>query len=251
MVNKNILIVEDKKEVAQTLNDTVSTLGYNVTGCVTSLDMALENIVAYHPDLIFVDLELRNNHEGMKLGEIIYKELHTPYVFIVSNGCKSTIDVIKQTHPNGVLIYKQSAPFTAFYVQSTIELAFFDEGDVDIYHSNTFSTNKHTENELQDGLFIKTGDLYKKVMFKDILWLEGDDNYTIIYTNTRKFSIKKVLKCFMEILPTNKFFRVHKSYIIHLAEITGVNYKSVFLGNKVIPMSRQLRPKLMSMMNVI
>jgi two-component system, LytTR family, response regulator LytT len=251
MNDRTILIVGNNKEVAQTLSGTVSTLGYNVADCATSLDRALCNIISYRPDLIFVDLELRNNSDSVKLGEIIYKELHTPYIFTVSNNCKNTIDAIKQTRPNGILLYKQNVQFAALYVQSTIELAFFDAREAHDTQSTSLPTNQCAINGLHNGLFIKTGELYKKIMFEDILWLQGDDNYTLIYTKNRKFAIKKVLKSLEEILPENQFMRIHKSYIVQLGKITSVNYKNVFLDDKAIPMSRQIRPMLMAMMNVV
>jgi two-component system LytT family response regulator len=53
--------------------------------------------------------------------------------------------------------------------------------------------------------------------YKDIVWLEASDNYTNIYlNNTKKIVASKTLKEFEAILPTNVFFRIHRSSLINI-----------------------------------
>lgn len=51
----------------------------------------------------------------------------------------------------------------------------------------------------------------------DIIYLEANSNYTIIYfTNHPKLVASKTLKELEDLLPTDVFFRIHHSYIINL-----------------------------------
>jgi len=53
--------------------------------------------------------------------------------------------------------------------------------------------------------------------YKDIVWLEASDNYTNLYLNTgKKIVASKTLKEFEAILPTNVFFRIHRSSLINV-----------------------------------
>jgi two-component system LytT family response regulator len=55
--------------------------------------------------------------------------------------------------------------------------------------------------------------------YKDIVWLEASDNYTNIYlsnNNNKKIVASKTLKEFEAILPTNVFFRIHRSSLINI-----------------------------------
>lgn len=53
--------------------------------------------------------------------------------------------------------------------------------------------------------------------YKDIVWLEASDNYTNLYLNTgKKIVASKTLKEFEAILPTNVFFRIHRSSLINI-----------------------------------
>jgi two-component system, LytTR family, response regulator len=65
------------------------------------------------------------------------------------------------------------------------------------------------------------------VDFKDIIWLEANDNYTNLYLNAQKKIIaSKTLKEFEVILPSNDFFRIHRSALIN------VNYVKEYSNNE-------------------
>lgn len=53
--------------------------------------------------------------------------------------------------------------------------------------------------------------------YKDIVWLEASDNYTNLFLNNgKKIVASKTLKEFEAILPTNVFFRIHRSSLINI-----------------------------------
>jgi two-component system LytT family response regulator len=61
---------------------------------------------------------------------------------------------------------------------------------------------------------------FNLIDFKDIVWLEANDNYTTLYLNTgKKIVASKTLKEFEAILPTTEFFRSHRSTLINVAYI--------------------------------
>jgi two-component system LytT family response regulator len=65
------------------------------------------------------------------------------------------------------------------------------------------------------------------VDFKDIVWLEANDNYTNLYLNGQKKIIaSKTLKEFEIILPSVEFFRIHRSALIN------VNYVKEYSNNE-------------------
>ncbi len=60
------------------------------------------------------------------------------------------------------------------------------------------------------------------VAAKEIIRLEGDNNYTYIFTSTgAKYHTSKTLKDYEELLQSqSNFFRVHKTHIINLEHVT-------------------------------
>ncbi|QJW89525.1 LytTR family transcriptional regulator [Spirosoma taeanense] len=54
----------------------------------------------------------------------------------------------------------------------------------------------------------------------DVLCLQGEGNYTFLYTRDRKrYLVSKTLKEFEKTLDSTLFLRIHKSYIINLAYV--------------------------------
>ncbi|MFM2386193.1 MAG: hypothetical protein RL660_950 [Bacteroidota bacterium] len=60
------------------------------------------------------------------------------------------------------------------------------------------------------------------VPFSDIVFLEAADDYVKIHTATRHFLKKKTMAYFEDVLPSQEFCRVHRSYIVRISEIAKV-----------------------------
>lgn len=61
---------------------------------------------------------------------------------------------------------------------------------------------------------------YRVVELDEILHIEADSNYSVFnLVNKEKITVSKVLKDFEEILPENRFLRIHKSSIVNLAHV--------------------------------
>ncbi len=68
---------------------------------------------------------------------------------------------------------------------------------------------------------------YRLIAIDDILHVEADSNYSIFHLcNDEKITACKVLKEFDEVLPDEKFVRVHKSSIVNLKYITSYQTKN-------------------------
>lgn len=96
-----------------------------------------------------------------------------------------------------------------------------------------------TENLLiRDAVFVRHDGNLVKVNYNDILWLKGDGNYTTLVTRKSVFSVRNILKDFESVLPAERFMRIHKSYIVQLAEIEAINTKEVKVGSDLVPVGR-------------
>ena len=56
----------------------------------------------------------------------------------------------------------------------------------------------------------------RKVLIKDVIFLKGDINYSIVYLeNGKKKILPHTLKFYEEFLGTHGFLRVHRTYLIN------------------------------------
>jgi DNA-binding LytR/AlgR family response regulator len=81
-----------------------------------------------------------------------------------------------------------------------------------------------------DYIFVKTESKGKllKINLPEIDYIEGMKNYVAIYCNGKKILVYTSMKDLEERLPSKQFVRVHKSFIIPVNRITGIE------GNRVL-----------------
>ncbi|MBA4849151.1 LytTR family DNA-binding domain-containing protein [Emticicia sp. BO119] len=62
-----------------------------------------------------------------------------------------------------------------------------------------------------------------KIPLKSIVRLQGECNYTYVYTENREFIAARTLKNFEKLLSEDTFIRVHKSHIVNMMFVKGVD----------------------------
>jgi len=92
-----------------------------------------------------------------------------------------------------------------------------------------------------DHFFVKCGSKFEKIFFNDILYAESMQNYVTIYTKNGKYMPLLYLKNLEQNLDTKSFIRVHKSYIVSINKIDGIEGNEIFIGVHKIPISRNYR----------
>ena len=104
---------------------------------------------------------------------------------------------------------------------------------------------------VQNSFFVKKGSMLVKVYLDNVQWIQAMDNYVIIQTNTDQFIIHSTMKDVEMKLPSSKFLRVHRSYIIPLEKITVLDENSVLIGDKTIPIGKSYKDVFMSRLNFL
>ena len=89
--------------------------------------------------------------------------------------------------------------------------------------------------------FIKCDGKYEKIYHDDILFVKAMQNYVIIQTVKRKYISLLFLKNVEEKLNSDRFIRVHKSFIVALDKIEGVAQHELQIASYKIPLSRNYR----------
>lgn len=95
--------------------------------------------------------------------------------------------------------------------------------------------------EFQNFFFVKTENRFQRVDLDDVLYIEGLKDYVSIYTESERIITLQVMKKMEEFLPSHRFLRVHRSYIIALDKIKSIEKSRVTIGDKVIPIGDTYR----------
>ena len=84
-------------------------------------------------------------------------------------------------------------------------------------------------------IFVKSGKKTFKVNLDDLMYVEALGDYVKIYTHERMIVSYQSLKNIESILPSSRFPRVHKSYVISLSKVELIEGNQVRIGEKYIP----------------
>ncbi len=111
------------------------------------------------------------------------------------------------------------------------------------------------EPALNDEIFIKKNATLIKLNFNDIIYIEALENYIIINTFDEKYTIHFTMKSIEDKLPTQKFRRIHRSFIVNISKIKGIEENSIIIktgeGTKLLPIGKSYRDDLIKTLNVI
>jgi DNA-binding LytR/AlgR family response regulator len=90
-------------------------------------------------------------------------------------------------------------------------------------------------------ILIKTGT--KKILldYRKIIYAQGLKDYTILYTEEKKYVVKGSIKSLVDYLPGDYFMRVHKSFIVAKPMIQVIYKNKIELDSIAIPIGRNFK----------
>ncbi len=108
----------------------------------------------------------------------------------------------------------------------------------------------------EDKLKISCGFIMVKVEYStirvnldDILYIEGLKDYVKIYTGGSPILTKTTMKNIIDKLPSDRFLRVHKSFIVSVDKINRIENSRIIIEDQHIPIGESFRVSFFEMVN--
>ena len=237
MANKNILIVEDERVIAMDIQMRLERMGYQVCGTVTHFDQVIETVSGRKPDLVLMDIRIQGEKDGIDTALVIYEHYQIPVVFLTAHGDTATFKLSLKARPFGFL----TKPFKDEDLKNAIELAL----------TNFQISIPRPEHRHPDFLFVKDYSRLTKIRLEDILWIEAMDNYSSIVIRDKKIVANAYLSELELRLPSDRFIRIHRSYIVSMDKMDRIEDDSIFIGEKYFPIGRSYRKEVLNRINII
>lgn len=115
-----------------------------------------------------------------------------------------------------------------------------------------FSATLPEFRHVNDGVFLRQNDYYKKFLYTDILWVESSGSYSYIHLRDKsKLIVAHRLKVVESKLPGSHFIRVHRGFILSLFDIDSFVGNSLRIGEKWFPIGRNYRKLVIASFNVL
>lgn len=98
-------------------------------------------------------------------------------------------------------------------------------------------------------IYLKADKKMVKVMLADILYIESLKDYIRVKTETKEIISYQKISFLEEKLPTDKFLRIHRSFIIALDKIQAFSATAVDIGKTEIPIGRFYKNEVLQVLN--
>lgn len=99
--------------------------------------------------------------------------------------------------------------------------------------------------------FIREKGVSSKLVIADILYIQALGDYVTIHTPQKKYTVHYTLSAIEKELPSAKFMRVHRSYLVALDKIDTVEEGTAFVFQNPIPVGDAQRSELMKRLNLL
>lgn len=100
-------------------------------------------------------------------------------------------------------------------------------------------------------VFIKSNGTLVKINITEILWIDALGDYMTINTANKKYVVHSTMKVIESKLPSDKFIRVHRSYLISIDSITAIDDNVVIIGKQLIPVGAVYKENLTKRLNLL
>jgi len=189
---------------------------------------ALEVLSESKVDLMFVDINMPDIN-----GLDFVKSLHEkPKIIFVTAFSEYAIEGFKLDALDYLL---KPVGYGEFLKTANKAKSFFES------NSSEFADSGNNK----EYLFVKSDYRTVRVSVNDIIYIEGMREYVRIHLESSKPLMPLIsLKLLEEQLPSDRFMRVHRSYIVNLQKIITIEHNRIVFDGKVyIPVSDQYKEK--------
>jgi DNA-binding LytR/AlgR family response regulator len=230
-----ILIIEDELIVAEEIKELLVAQGYEVIGVADRSERAKDIVEKQKPDLVIADINIKGDVDGITLAEEFIEMFKPAIIFLTAYYDKEFIDRAKKVKPAAYLV----KPFEAKNLLTALEIAISNRSD------SPTSEDKSDTYKVNDGIFIKEQHKFVKVSLNIILYVEAVGSYIDIHTEKGKITLAINLKNFEERLADQRFFRIHRSFLVNLDKIEELSGNTIYINQKPIPVSGPHREEFM------
>lgn len=192
---------------------------------------AIERIDSLLPDLIFLDIQMPQI-TGIELLEIIE---HKPYVIFTTAYNEHALKAFELNAIDYLL-----KPYTQERLLTAIEKV---KNQYSVQKEKVYEHISELHTEPKERIIVKDKRKMKIIPFKEIIYIEGAQDYVKIYTNDGFFIKHGTMQMFEDMLRHSGFIRCHRSYIVNTHFIQSIEndnqkYQIFLQNNTTIPVSR-------------
>lgn len=230
----NVIIVDDEYLARKLLQDYVSKVeSLQLVATCSNAFEAMEALANNTVDIMLLDIQMPDL-TGLELVKGLEKK---PAVIFTTAYSEYAVDAF-----NLAVVDYLLKPFDFPRFFQAVRKAI---GNV---HPKAEETTKQAADISKSNDFITVKADYKlyKINYDDLLFIEGQHEYVTFHTTQRRITALFALKDLEELLPKDRFVRVHKSYIVSFKHIQDLDKSDVTVAGNKVPVGASYRDDLLA-----
>lgn len=230
----NVIIVDDEYLAQKLLQDYVSKMDalQLVATCSNAFE-AMNALKNNQVDIMFLDIQMPDL-TGL---ELVKSLEHKPSIIFTTAYSEYAVDAFNLSVVD-YLLKPFDFPRFVQAVNKAIGAELPKTKEDELPHDTISRSN--------DFITVKADYKLYKINYDDLLFIEGQHEYVTFHTTQRRITALFALKDLEEILPKDKFVRVHKSYIVSFKQIQDLDKSDVTVAGTKIPVGASYRDELLA-----
>ena len=231
----NVIIVDDEYLAQKLLKDYVSKMDslQLVATCSNALE-AMEVLKNNQIDIMLLDIQMPDL-TGLELVKSLDKK---PAIIFTTAYSDYAVDAFNL----GVSDYLLKPFDFPRFIQAINKAV----GLVPLKVEKAPKPTADTISRSNDFITVKADYKLYKINYEDLLFIEGQHEYVTFHTTQRRITALFALKDLEEILPKDRFVRVHKSFIVSFKQIQDLDKSDVTVAGNKIPIGASYRDELLA-----
>ena len=236
MIEKyNVIIVDDEYLAQKLLQDYISKVeSLHLMATCSNAFEAMEALKNNKIDIMLLDIQMPDL-TGLELVKSLEKK---PAVIFTTAYSEYAVDAFNLAVSDYLL-----KPFDFPRFIQAINKAI---GHVPPKPEKTPVPVADTISKSNDFITVKADYKLYKINYDDLVFIEGQHEYVTFHTIQRRITALFALKDLEEILPKDRFVRVHKSYIVSFKHIQDLDKSDVTVAGYKIPVGASFREELLA-----
>jgi DNA-binding LytR/AlgR family response regulator len=229
------LAIDDEPLALELLEDNIKQVPFlQLAGKCSSALEALKFLQQQTVDLIFLDIQM----PGLTGLQFIQSLAQKPMIILITAYEKFAL----QGFELDVVDYLVKPVSLDRFIKACNKA-------LELYNLKTKQSD--TKGPVPDYFFVNVDYSLLKVEFSDIQWIEGLKDYVKINlkSSSKPVITRMSMKALEDQLPSSKFMRIHKSFIISIAAINSIRKNSVFIGQTELPVGDNYKEALNQFVN--
>jgi DNA-binding LytR/AlgR family response regulator len=223
----NCIIVDDEFGAIEVLSKFVNKTPFLELKC-TFRDpvVAIDYLLKEEVDLVFLDINMPNLN-GIQFVDTLNK----PTMIIFCTAYKEF--ALESYEKNAIDYLLKPVEYNRFLSASSKALKFSKK-----YSGNGSNTSSEEKNE---NIVIKSGSKLHLLKYEQIIFLEKETHYVKFQTMKNSLLSRMSMNEAINVLPKEKFARVHRSFIVAIDHIDTIESHQLRIGSYKIPIGKKYK----------